>query len=187
MALASAWLKSTTGAHHSETPHLRSPSHATMFFYPMNTRQFFYAGVMAAGFTVIYSTAKVSAQAEDGNHFSTPIEIVVNEGTNGERREISHNGLLGPVGLHRSEQIALTLNVSSNWAEYPVSIVPLDGGVLIDTDNLQVKRDGTVNFTFEGGDTPGLYRVLVAIGGEQYQLQLYVAGSSSVPPPDCNP
>jgi hypothetical protein len=59
-----------------------------------------------------------------------------------------------------------------------VGFAPLDGGEIIASPNLQVDSDGAVAFAFRGGDTPGLYRVLVTIGGEQYEMQFYVGASN---------
>jgi hypothetical protein len=139
----------------------------------MNIQKIFSAALVAAGIAAIYFPAeKVSAQAQDGNPYSIPIEMVVTGGTT-EGVETSHHGMMDLVGLRPNEQIAVTLNVPTSWGGNPVGIAPLDGGVVA-PEGVEVKGDGSVNFTFEGGDTPGLYRVLVTIGGDEYQLQFYV-------------
>ena len=151
----------------------------------MNTKQFFFTAFIAAAFAVIYFPAeKLSAQAQDGNPYSTAIDMVINGDTNGGRQRTSHFGIMDPIGLRADEQIAITLNVSSAWANYPVGIAPVDGGEVFAPENLSVASNGTVSFAFKGGNTPGLYRVLVTIGPEQYQLQLYVAKPGDIGP-DC--
>ena len=125
--------------------------------------------------TICLTTEKVSAQAEFENRQSTAIGMVGVRGTsNDEIQRTSHSGIMDPIGLRPNQQIAIALNVSSNRANYPVGIAPLDGGEVFASENLHVASDGTVGFTFQGGNTPGLYRVVVTIGSEQYELQLYV-------------
>ena len=154
----------------------------------MNTKQFFFFFI-AAVFAVIYFPAeKVSAQAQDGNRYSTAIDMVINGDTNGGRQRTSHFGIMDPIGLRPDERIAITLNVSSNWANSPVGIAPLDGGeVFAPGDQLYVASDGTIDFSFKGGTTPGLYRILVTIASEQYQLQLYVPKPGDIGPDCVNP
>jgi hypothetical protein len=151
----------------------------------MNTKQFF-STFLAAVFAVIYFPAeKVSAQAQDWNRYSTPIDMVVNAGTNHERWETSHFGIMEPVGLRPNEQIAITLIVSSTHAGYPVGLAPLDGGAIVGAEGLIVAGDGTIGFTFQGGNVPGLYRVVATIGSEQYQLRLHVAHPQDMPAGNC--
>lgn len=131
--------------------------------------------------TIYLTTEKVSAQAEFENHQSTPIEIAaIRSGSNQEIHRTSEFGIVEPIGLRPNQQIAITLNASSNRANYPVGIAPLDGGEVFSSENLRVASNGTVGFTFEGGNTPGLYRVVVTIGSEQYELLLYVAKPSDI-------
>jgi len=68
---------------------------------------------------------------------------------------------------------------------YPVGIAPLDGGEVVASENLTVDNDRSVHFSFTGGETPGLYRVLVTIASEQYELQFYV--SHTEPDSGCTP
>jgi hypothetical protein len=117
---------------------------------------------------------KLSAQVEYGSGSVTPIQMVVNGGTDTERWETSHFGNLGLIGLRPGGQAPITLVVSGSTVGYPVSIAPLDGGEIAAAANLSVTSDRTVAFDFRGGTTPGLYRVLVTIGSQQYYLQFYV-------------
>jgi hypothetical protein len=45
-----------------------------------------------------------------------------------------------------------------------------------------VDNDGFVVFGFGGGSTQGLYRLLVTVESQQYQLQLYVAKQQDLAP-----
>ncbi|HWL93719.1 MAG TPA: hypothetical protein VNT79_09295 [Phycisphaerae bacterium] len=147
----------------------------------MNTKQFFSAFLAAVFAVICFPAEKVSAQGQDGNFSHTPIDMVVNAGTSEERWATSHFGIVGPIGLRPDEQIAITLIASNTNRGYLVGIAPLDGGALLGAEDLVVAEDGTINFTFQGGNTPGIYRVVVAIGAEQYQLRLYVARPEEIP------
>jgi len=46
-------------------------------------------------------------------------------------------------------------------------------GGTIRQGSLFVSKDGKAGFCFQAGDTPGLYRVQVNVGADQYELQLY--------------
>ena len=48
----------------------------------------------------------------------------------------------------------------------------VDGGK-VRLSSLFVSKDGKAGFSFQAGDTPGLYRVQVTVGADQYELQLY--------------
>jgi hypothetical protein len=117
-------------------------------------------------------------QAQERNRYSTPIGMVADYDGNGPTEKASQFGVMEPLGVGRKQQVPVTLNVPTSWANSPVGFAPLDGGEIIASPNLQVDSDGAVGFAFRGGDTPGLYRVLVTIGGEQYEMQFYVDGSN---------
>jgi hypothetical protein len=140
----------------------------------MTTKRFFTATRIAVFAMVCLFTGRLFAQAQDGNRYSTPINMLVNAGTSEERMRSSHFGSLAPVGMRPSEQIAITLNVPGSMVAYPVGIAPLDGGTVFAAEELFVNSDRTVSFDFVGGKTPGLYRVLVNIASQQYELQFYV-------------
>jgi hypothetical protein len=141
----------------------------------MTTKKIPFTAFLAAVFAVVYlPVERVSAQAQDGNRYSTPIQMVVNAGINGEQLLTSHFGFMAPVGVLAGEQIPITLIVSVAWKSFPVGLAPLDGGEIISQEELVVDENGTVSFAFVGGNRPGTYRVLVTIASEQYELQLYV-------------
>lgn len=124
------------------------------------------------------------AQAQSGGS-TNPIEMVVDSGTSKERWRTSQFGIVGPVGLRPNEETPITLIVSGGRAGYPVGIAPLDGGEIFTPASLSVNSDSTVDFSFRGGTRPGLYRILVTIASEQYELHFYGANSLdwNCPPP----
>lgn len=133
---------------------------------------------------ICLAAAKLFAQDAEGNPYSPTIAMALDNETNGGSNRISHSGILDPVGLRPNERATITLSVPDNWANYPVGIAPLDGGEVFGFENLQVTAGGTARFGFKPGNTPGLYRVVVTIGGERYQLQLYLPRPSDLGP-DC--
>ncbi|MFZ1221596.1 MAG: hypothetical protein WAO00_20085 [Chthoniobacterales bacterium] len=147
----------------------------------MNTRTILSAACALGLFTMAYlPPERLSAQGEGESLNSPPIEMVVSANTSAERWRTSHNGIMGPVSLLPDKQVAIALNASRGQADNPVSIAPLDGGSVIADNPLRVDDDGMVYFTFEGGNSLGLYRVVVTIGSERYQLLFYVVNPESV-------
>ncbi len=49
----------------------------------------------------------------------------------------------------------------------------IEAGGTVRQSSLFVSKDGKAGFCFQAGDTPGLYRVQVTVGADQYELQLY--------------
>jgi hypothetical protein len=131
------------------------------------------AACLVALATICLCPDKITAQTTYGTG-SPPIEMVANSGTTIEQWQTSQSGNFAPVGLRPGEQTPITLILSSSSAGHPVGIAPLDGGEIVAAPNLSVTTDGTLAFNFKGGNTPGLYRVLVTIASQQYFLRFYV-------------
>jgi hypothetical protein len=147
----------------------------------MNRQRILSVAFAIAIFAITYfPTEKLSAQGEGENLNSPPIEMVVSANTTAERWRTSRSGIMGPVSLAPDKQIAIGLNASRNQAGNPVIIAPLDGGGVVADDPLLVDSDGMIYFSFEGGNSLGLYRVMVTIGAEQYQLRFYVVDSENI-------
>jgi hypothetical protein len=128
--------------------------------------------------------AKLFAQDPEGNPYSPTITMAMINETTDRTNRTSHAGILDPVGLRPNEQATISLSAPIAWANFPVGIAPLDGGEVFGSENLHVGAGGTVSFGFKAGTTPGLYRVMVTIGGERYQLQLYLPKPGDLGP-DC--
>ena len=127
-------------------------------------------------------SGRLCAQAEDEHVDSVPIEMVVNPGTRQERHRLSYNGIVAPITLLPNEPVAISLYGLSDWKGIPVGIAALDGGAVLTQRELAVDNDGVVSFAFDGGNSPGLYRVLVTVDSQQYHLQLYVAKQQDLAP-----
>ncbi len=151
----------------------------------MNTRRLLCSTCLALLFTVCLPVGKLSVQAQDGNRFSPTIQMVIDGDTDEARHRTSQSGIMDPIGLFRNEQVGITLILPGNRVNYSVSIAPLDGGEVVASENLTVNGDREAHFSFKGGTTPGLYRVLVTIASEEYELQFYV--SQTEPDSGCTP
>jgi len=151
----------------------------------MNTRKLLHTTYIALLASIYLPVGKLSVQAQDGNRFLPTIQLMVDGDASGARQRTIQSGIMEPLGLVRNEQIGINLILPSDRSNYPVGIAPLDGGEVFGSENLYVASNGSVHFSFQGGDISGLYRVLVTIASEQYQLQFYVPrlGVDTVCPP----
>lgn len=145
----------------------------------MNTRKL-HTTCIALLATIYLPVGKQSVQAQDGNRLSPPIQMVIDGDANETRQRTSQSGIMDPIGVLRDEQVGVNLLLPGSMINYPVGIAPLDGGEILTSPNLTVDNDRSAHFSFKGGDTPGLYRVVVTIASQQYQLQFYVSSSSSL-------
>ena len=145
---------------------------------PMTTTKLRPAMYLAAVALIGLATEKLVAQDAEGNPYSPTISMAMTNETSDRTDRTSHSGIIDPVGLRPNEQATITLSVPSAWVNFPVGIAPLDGGEVFGWENLHVgtggPTGGRVSFGFKPGSTTGLYRVMVSIGGERYELQLYL-------------
>jgi hypothetical protein len=86
----------------------------------------------------------------------------------------SEQGIVPTVALLPNQQVAVTLQFSSDKVGAPVLIGTYDGGEISGIATVVVPADGAVPFTFQPGDGPGSYRVMVLVGAEQHLLQFSV-------------
>jgi hypothetical protein len=152
----------------------------------MNPRKLLHTTCIVLLVTLYLPAGKLSVQAQDGNRLSPTIQMVIDGDTSANRQRTSHSGILDPIGVFRNEQVGVNLILPGSSVNYPVGIAPLDGGQILASPNLTVNSERSAHFSFKGGETPGLYRVVVTIASEQYQLQFYVS-SSSEPDIHCTP
>jgi hypothetical protein len=127
------------------------------------------------------------------------LPVVINYGQGQEARATIYRSLMEPVGLHPNQAVTVTLFCSPNKADLPVTLGLYDGGQvgaaalpgsgMITLGPLRVPAGGALQFNFQTDHTPGLYRVLVTIGGSQYLLQFYAVTSAGglVPHPPPRP
>jgi len=140
----------------------------------MTTTKLRSATLLATVAMTCLATEKLFAQDSEGNPYSPTISMAMNNETTDRTNRTSHSGIIDPVGLRPDEQATITLIAPVAWANFPVGIAPLDGGEVFGYENLHVATGGAFSFGFKPGITTGLYRVVVTIGGEPYQLQLYL-------------
>jgi hypothetical protein len=88
--------------------------------------------------------------------------------------ETSEQAIVPTVKALSDQALAITLQFSSAKVGAPVLIFTYDGGEISGIDTPVVPGDGAVPFTFQTGDAPGAYRVLVLVGDEQHLLQFRV-------------
>jgi hypothetical protein len=137
----------------------------------MNTRKLCIALCTVAFAATGFPTLELRAQTLNGSGPS--IEMETDDGSGERKRQRTLDGVMEPVGLPVGGQIAITLEASSSKAGQTVRLGLLDGGEIADPSTLTVATDGKVGFSFVAGITPGLYRVLVSLGTDQYELRLY--------------
>jgi hypothetical protein len=103
------------------------------------------------------------------------LEMVTNDGQGKEKRLRSSRGVIEQVGLNSSQSVAITLHFPASRSGTPVILGALDGGqIILPPGSDSIRGDGTVRFRFQAGTTPGLYRLLVQLPGQQHRLQFYV-------------
>lgn len=118
-------------------------------------------------------------QAEK-NYAQAPPETptaVITSASGAARHLLSHQHILDRVGLGPNQVVTVTLQFPSDTQGKPVMVGALDGGGLtanVGMENLFVDEDGTVVFSFQAGAAPGLYRLIVQLGANDYRLEFYV-------------
>jgi hypothetical protein len=98
--------------------------------------------------------------------------------SSGESAEVRSTSDVFPlVSADAGETVNIQFGFPLTAAGASLLAQPLDGGVVL-ADNLPIGLDGTVSMQFQLGALPGLYRVLLNVGGQIMTLQF------SVPNPD---
>jgi hypothetical protein len=114
--------------------------------------------------------------------------VVINYGQGQEARVSINRGLMEPVGLLPNQAVTVTLFFPSSKAGAPVAISLYDGGQINPPGSLPVTvqvhavpATGLVQFNFQADRTPGLYRVLLSVGGNDYLLRFYAVKPGTPP------
>jgi hypothetical protein len=175
----------------------------------MNTKTILFSTCLAA-FAIIGFPEKLSAVIPQlppdggGDHppdtlpVGSPLQLVTNFGQSSAKIFASHGGEVEPVILNLNGMLSFTLQLPTISAGSPVLIGILDGGQInVVTPqgtislsgntagappSLIVSNQGTLDLTFQAGSAPGLYRVLVTVGADQYQLQFFTREYNAAPP-----
>jgi hypothetical protein len=145
--------------------------------------------ILAAIFLPLELFAQAQAQVPGGGRLDRSVQVVLNSGEDSETPLEIYGGEVEPVGMLPNQAMPFTLQFPSSRAGETVMIGLVDGGQVTavtaqgnfvisnngaDAPNLLISDEGTFEFSFQPGATAGLYRVLVTVGVDQYQFQLYV-------------
>ena len=80
-----------------------------------------------------------------------------------------------PVEVAAGEAVTIRAQLPRRLANAPAFIQPLDGGTI--ASDLAIAPDGSASLGFRVGEQPGLYRLLVSVGGRTAMLQFQVASA----------
>jgi hypothetical protein len=122
-----------------------------------------FASVEFASSTGLFAQESMTVAVDSGEE-----EITVTS------EETSEQAIVPTVKVLSDQALAITLQFPSAKVGAPVMIWTYDGGQISGIDNPVVPEHGVVSFTFQTGDAPGTYRVLVQVGDEQHLLQFHV-------------
>jgi hypothetical protein len=159
----------------------------------MNKKKPLLAVLIAAAFAVIcLPTGRLSAQFEESG--DDQLQVVVNKGdSSNEQRFATYGGVAEPLSLRPGQWFPVTLQFPVGIAGTTVRVGCLDGGqisvgtsqgqVVLPADGtpgptLSVAADGTTPLSFQAGQTPGLYRVVVQLPDKRYYLHFYLVNPS---------
>lgn len=86
-----------------------------------------------------------------------------------------HKIVFEQIGVQPLQLVSIALQYPVTLAGTIVAIEPLDGGrVGTNGDPFRVAGDGTLNFTYEVGESPGLYQVRLHYDEHAVALQFWV-------------
>lgn len=176
----------------------------------MNTRTIFFSACFAAFALIGFPAGKLSAggpqlppdggpdRPPDTLPVESPFQLIIDFGQSSATIFESHGGEVEPVVLNLNGTLSFTLQLPIISAGSPVLIGILDGGqinvvtpqgtISLSANStgappsLIVSDQGTIDLTFQAGSAPGLYRVLVTVGADQYQLQFFTRTFNTAPP-----
>ena len=101
------------------------------------------------------------------------LEMIANDGGGTQRHLRSHQGVVEQLCVNANQTVAVTLQFPSDKVGARLTVTCLDGGEVIG-GNPVVLPNGKALFTFHAGSAPGLYRLPIYLGGDQYRLEFYV-------------
>jgi hypothetical protein len=121
---------------------------------------------------------------------STPgsgLQATITSDSGAERYLLSYDYMLGRAGLAPEQLVTVTLQFPTKQAGKPVSAASLDGGKVSltrDASELLIAENGEARFQFQGGASPGLYRLMIQLEADTYELEFYVLNLAH---PELNP
>ena len=145
----------------------------------MTTKKLFFGACLIAAFaTICLPAVKLCAQSPPLSASSQPsdsgLDVTIKSGSGKERYPLSQDGRIDRIGLRPGQTVAIKLKFKGKKTGQPLSVSSLDGGELSGRDSLSLSSDGNAQFSYQGGPAPGLYRLLVQIGAEEYWFEFYV-------------
>ena len=123
--------------------------------------------------------AAVPAQDPPDRVADSSIETTIKSGSGQERHPLHYAGRGDRIGLGPGQTVNVALKFPGKGAGESVAVGALDGGTLTGQESLATSADGMIQFAYQGGLTPGRYRVLVQIAEQQYSLEFYVLDTSN--------
>lgn len=118
------------------------------------------------------------ALAQNAPPAAEPLQMIVDYGVGQPKRATSHHGAMEPIGFPVGQPLNITLQFLRKRAGDTVIITPVDGGQTNLEGPVQISAEGEIQFTFQPGSSPGLYRLTVQ-GPQQYDLSLYAVNPSA--------
>jgi hypothetical protein len=122
---------------------------------------------------IMFGVTQLYAQSSEIGQGS--INAVIGSDSGKERRLEGHPGYIGRAGLRPGQTVKITLHCPAAQKGDAVIFMALDGGRVLQAEQaLRVGQDGTATCKYEGGSSPGLYRILVRAGSQEQLLEFYV-------------
>lgn len=97
--------------------------------------------------------------------------MIVDYGQGPPKIRESNHGVVDPVGIPIGRAVSISLRFLRTRAGERIALRALDGGTL-DFQQPAISSNGLVTFTFNPGQTTGLFRIFV-YGGPTYEIDLY--------------
>ena len=151
----------------------------------MTTKKLFNAACVALFAALCLAGPNLCAQSPPSPEEDVSANAVIVSASGKARRLRGQADYIGRAGLRAHQLVSVAVRFSSSRAAQPVLISTLDGGrIVASKKDLSVSAEGTVDFKFQAGSEPGLYRVLVQAGVDEYRLEFYVLNTQH---PEKNP
>jgi hypothetical protein len=97
-------------------------------------------------------------------------------------RTPSSDGKFDPMLAVSGQNMQVTLQLTTDWANLPVVVQSLDGAS-VSFDGSPIAADGTLQFTAAAGTQPGLYRIQIIVADSSLLLQFWVVSPTEYTPP----
>ena len=129
----------------------------------------------AVAVDLVTSVAFAQSQAGLPNSDDARFPVVISYGDGKTINTSTDHDIAPKIGLHPAQLISVTLELPSSRSGESVAVTSIDGSRMVTpTSGISVQSDGTIRFDFQARQAPGLYRVLVQLGSDEYQFQFYV-------------